>query len=105
MKQLEQLGILDQRTQNTESKPTFESAIRNHAPTLENAIQRIFADHTKDTRVAKARRIMGNSLKALSDEEVELYLTEMEHIVDSWFDTFERTIFDNETLSELLGRG
>ncbi len=104
MTQPEQLGLLSTDTARRKASPTFEAVVRQHGQTLDTAIQRIFsaADETKQD---KARQIMGDSLSAISDEELEVYLTELQHLLDGWLDTFERQAFGGETLKELLGQG
>jgi hypothetical protein len=45
---------------------------------------------------------MGAALLDVADEELEVYLTELRHLINSWLDAFERQVFDGETLKELL---
>lgn len=53
-------------------------------------------------KVEKAREILGILATDLSDEELKAIVTEMQFLVDSWLDEFEKEIFDGKTLTELL---
>ncbi len=53
--------------------------------------------------IDEAREILGNNAKNLSDEELKDLLVEMQYLVESWLDEYERKIFNGKTLNELLG--
>lgn len=58
---------------------------------------------TSDTNLLeRARKILGDLATDLSDEELKSTVTEMQFLLDSWLDEFEREIFDGKTLTELL---
>lgn len=50
----------------------------------------------------KARRIMGDDVKDLSDEDLEVFLTEFQYLIDCWLDEYEKQQFDGKTLKEKL---
>lgn len=104
MTQLEQLGLLATSDVMTAPKvsPKLESVVRQNMQALDGAIQRIFSP-ADETHQDKARRIMGSALLDVADEELEVYLTELQHLIDGWLDMFERQAFGGETLKELLG--
>lgn len=47
---------------------------------------------------------MGNSVSHLSDDELEICLTEFQHLIDEWLDAFEHELFDGQTLRQVLGQ-
>lgn len=72
---------------------------------IDAAMQRIFPAPQEETRMQKARRIMGEHVRELADEELEVFLTEFQYLIDGWFDSFERQVFDGLTLQQVLGQG
>jgi hypothetical protein len=69
------------------------------------ALQQIFSSPQEESRLQKARRIMGTSLESVVDEDLEAYLTEFQYLLDAWFDAFEQEMFDGLTLRQVLGQG
>lgn len=82
-----------------------ESLITNHSKTIENALSHIFPEKQEETRIQKARLIMGDDVKDLSDEDLDVYLTNFQYLIDSWLDEYEKQVFDNKTLKEKLKEG
>jgi hypothetical protein len=103
MTQFEQHRLLNSSNtmKASEALPKLDSVIHENAHSLESAMQRIFSS-TEETHQVKARWIMGAALLDVADEELEVYLTELRHLINSWLDAFERQVFDGETLKELL---
>lgn len=69
---------------------------------LDEALNRIFSNPQEETRLFKARRIMGDVVAETSDEDLEIFLTEFQYLIDSWLDEFERLAYGSLTLKELL---
>lgn len=69
---------------------------------IDDAMRAIFATPTQETLLQKTRHIMGNAVTELSDDELEVYITEFQHLIDYWLDTFEQQIFDGMTLQQVL---
>jgi hypothetical protein len=69
---------------------------------IEVTLNNIFPEKREETRLQKVRRIMGEDVKALSDEELNVYLTEFQFLIDSWMDEYERQVFDGKTLKEVI---
>ncbi len=87
-------------------RPTNLSAtLRQHTVSIDAALQNIFKSTQEETRLQQARRIMGSEIDSLSDEELEVCLTEFQHLLDEWLDAFERELFDGQTLKQVLGLG
>jgi len=82
----------------------FSTVLRQHTATIDAALQGVFAP-TEETRLIQARRIMGSSVNHLSNDELEVYLTEFQNMLDDWLDMFEREQFNGRTLKQVLGQG
>jgi hypothetical protein len=83
---------------------TLSSTLRQHTANIDTALQSIFKSTHEETRIQQARRIMGNSVAHLSDVELEVCITEFQHMLDEWFDAFEHNVFDGQTLKQVLGQ-
>lgn len=68
---------------------------------LEQALSTIFPDNQEETKVVKARRILGDTAKDYSDEKIAHLVTDFEYLVECWLDVFEKNVFDGKTLQEL----
>ena len=79
--------------------------IENYKTGLEITLQSIFPTKQDESKLQKARRILGEIAIDISDQELESNLTEFHYLIDSWIDEFERQIFDNKTLREVLKEG
>jgi len=67
-----------------------------------DVLRSIFPTPEEETRLQKARRVMGEAVASLPDEELETYLTEFNFLLDSWLDQYEKQLFDGKTLNQLL---
>jgi hypothetical protein len=56
----------------------------------------------EDRRIATARAILEEAVNDLPDNELEIYLTLFQTLIDNWLDSYERNIFNELTLKELL---
>lgn len=52
--------------------------------------------------VQEAREILGDSASNLSDDKVYDLVVEMQYLVDTWLEEFEKNVFDGKTLKELI---
>lgn len=84
---------------------TLSSSLRQHSASIDAALQGIFKSTQEETRLQQVRRIMGSEIDCLSDEELEVCLTEFQHLIDEWLDAFEQELFDGQTLKQILGQG
>lgn len=73
--------------------------------TIDTALRSIFPTPAEETKVQKARAILQEVAADLTDQEVEIFLTEMQCLIDSWLDVFEKEAFDGLTLKEVLHGG
>lgn len=72
---------------------------------IENTLSQIFPTKRDENNLQRARRMLGDIAIDLSDQELEPFLTQFEGLLDSWLDEFEKKIFDNKTLIQLLKEG
>jgi len=72
---------------------------------LESALNSIFMGSQEVNRLLQAKTIMGDVVNNLSDDELNTYITEFQSLLDSWLDGFEKELFDNKTLKQLLKEG
>lgn len=67
-------------------------------------LNQIFIDQDQEGKtVAEAREILGNSAKDLTDAQVYDLANEVQFLVDSWLEEYEKDIFDGKTLEEVIG--
>jgi len=69
---------------------------------IENVVLSLLPDHFEDNKIQRVRSILGNKASQISDEEIEVSLVQFEFLVNSWLDEFERKIFGEKTLQEIL---
>lgn len=90
---------------DTPRSPThLSTALRQHSASIDTALQGIFKSTQEETRLQQARHIMAGAIDSLSDEELEVYLAEFQHLLEEWLDAFECELFDGQTLKQVLGQ-
>ncbi len=70
---------------------------------LEKTLATIFPDNQEETKVSKARKILGETADTLHDEKLESLVTDFEYLADTWLDVFEKRVFGGKTLKEVIG--
>lgn len=67
-------------------------------------LNQIFAEQTEDQKtILEAREILGDDAAKCSDEQLLNLISEMQYLLGTWMEEFERSIFDGKTLNELIG--
>lgn len=56
----------------------------------------------EDKDIQQTRKILGEVAKDLSADELKDIASEVQYLVNSWLDDFERGIFEGKTLKEIL---
>ena len=88
------------------SKPVFTNqASDNPQASIENALNAIFPKHSEETKVIQVKGILGEVGKTISDEQIEVLVSEFDFLIDGWLDEFERETFKGMTLKEVLNEG
>ena len=72
--------------------------------TLENSFY-IFPESPEENKVQKARAVLVEIAKDIPDEELAIYITQFQYLLDSWLDIYEKQIFNGITLQQLLQEG
>ncbi|MEI6478172.1 MAG: hypothetical protein WCO52_04255 [bacterium] len=86
----------------TAEKPSSEYRSINPKQSFDSALKYIFPEHKEETRLQRARLIMGEDVSDMPDEELEVYLTEFHLLVTAWLDDFEKQVFIGLTLQQML---
>ena len=65
-------------------------------------LNQLFSEENKQQKsVQEARDILGESAQLLSDEQVYDLINEVQFLVDTWLEEFERNVFEGKTLKEI----
>lgn len=82
---------------------SLASPLYNPQKSAEEGLNALFPTHEVETKIQKARRVLGAEISAaVTDEQLEIFLTEVQFLLDSWLDSFEKEMFDGLTLSQIL---
>jgi len=92
------------RTIVSPKKPVINELFDQKA-TLESALNNLFVGSKEENRIQQARQILGEAVVSLSDEELKTYITEFQTLLESWMEIFEKQLFENKTLKQLLKEG
>lgn len=60
-----------------------------------------FPETKETTKADKARQILGENGKNITDEQLETFIAQLELLMNSWLDSYERQLFDGKTLREI----
>ncbi len=67
-------------------------------------LNQLFVEQDQQKNVTlEAREILGESAKDLSDSQVYDLVNEVQYLVDSWLEEYERKLFEGKTLEEVMG--
>ncbi len=84
--------------------PNLPSDFQSNKQDAYDQINQLFNEQDQQEKtVQEARDILGESAKDLTDSEVYDMVNEVQYLVDTWLEEFERKTFDGKTLNELLG--
>ena len=74
----------------------------NPLKSLENIIENIFPQDREESTILKSRRLLGKRAITLTDEQIHCIVTEFQFLINKWLDEFERDVFNDMTLKEVL---
>ncbi len=84
--------------QDTNSR--FDLKYFPHSDLLADALSEMFPEQTyEDKTFKKAKEIMGKDYTA---EEIKSLIASFEYLIAHWMDEYERKVFNNKSLKELL---
>lgn len=78
-----------------------QSSLFSETP-IEKEVNKIFVTDKEQNKFDKARRILGESGKEITNEQLENYISEFEYLANCWLEIFERQTFEGKTLEEIL---
>jgi hypothetical protein len=80
-----------------------EVSLRERTASVVQTLDEMFPEqerYGKEIKVAK--QILGEVADEFTPEELKNVVVEIQFLCESWLDDFERTVFDGQTLKELL---
>jgi hypothetical protein len=77
----------------------------NPQKSLSEGLNAFFPTHEEENKLQKARRVLGEISLEVTDEQLEVFITEIQFLLDSWLDSFEKKMFDGLTLKQILKGG
>ena len=84
--------------------PNLPSSSQPNSQGTYDQINELFSNQDEQEKtILEAREILGDSAKDLADNQVYDLVTEVQFLVDSWLEDFERDVFDGKTLDEIVG--
>ena len=87
----------------SEIVPSIPSEFQDNTQGTYDQINQLFNNQDQQQKtILEARETLGDSAKDMTDEQVFDLVTEMQYLVDSWLEEFERKTFDGKSLNELL---
>ncbi len=93
------IKILEEVTPgNIPAKSTPQKSAKSFKESLDN----LFPEQEYDKQLQKAKEVLGSVAKDLSAQELKDVITEVQYLVSTWLDDFEREIFSGKTLKEVL---
>ena len=95
----EWMSVLSAAEAGRETAPN--GAVSPIRPLLD-PLDAIFPTIEHDSRLQQARRIMTDEIAEVSDHDLGTHLTELQYLIDSLMDDFERTVFEGMTLKQLM---
>ena len=75
----------------------------NEQGTYDQINQLFNAQDQQEKSILEAREMLGDSARELTDSQIYDLLNEIQFLVESWLEEFERNTFEGKTLDELLG--
>lgn len=82
---------------------TKETSLFNPLSSLESSINAIFPTNIEESKLSVTKRKLGETVKSLTDEQIECMVTDFQYLIDTWLDEFETDVFEGMTLKKLLG--
>lgn len=91
---------LDKTSDNPQSNPRYDLSYFPQTDSLTNSINRMFPEQKhEDKKFKRAKEILGDKYTA---EDVKSLIASFEYLIKVWSEEYEKKIFGNKTLKELL---
>ncbi len=72
------------------------------SPSITQSLDTLFPEQKFDKSIQKSKEILGPLTDNFTPEQLQDLVMEMQFLIDSWLDDYERQLFDGKTLRELL---
>lgn len=82
-------------------QPAHQS-LDNSRPIIQSLNELFPEQQYEDKDIQKTKQVLGEVISQFSPEELKTAMTEVQYLVETWVDDFEREIFEGKTLRELL---
>lgn len=89
-------------TSNSTRELVAESEKLDHRDTYDQLNQLFVERDSKQKALIEARNLLGKREEELTDEEVANLASEVQYLVDTWLEEFERNVYGGKTLNEIF---
>jgi hypothetical protein len=90
----------DKTTENPRSNPRFDLSYFSQIHTQPDSFNEMFPEQERENKTIKrASEILGDKYTV---EEVTSMIASFEYLINAWMEEYEKKIFDNKSLKELL---
>lgn len=91
--------------QSPEIEHDLKDSILTHRKTFDSSLNVMFSNDQEESQIQKARAILGDTVAKVPDDELSVYLTEFQYLLDEWLDIYEKQLFSGKTLQQLEREG
>ena len=96
---LQETLLTDPLSYPTESFGQQEQPIKDPHPF--QALDNMLIESPELTKFNKARQLLGEKAKNISDEQLETFSAQFDYLINTWLDLYEKQLFDGKTLREI----
>jgi hypothetical protein len=84
---------LEMSTTLPDPQRSFINPLPSHRREFETAFSSFYPEPKEESKIDKARAILGEIVKDMLDEELANYMTMFEYLIEGWLDQYERELF------------
>lgn len=56
-----------------------------------------------ETEIQQYRQVLEHQTENLSDEEIRQLITQTDHLLEAWMESYEKQIYNGKTFNEIFG--
>jgi len=87
----------------TPKPPSERSQFAPASQSISQSLDQLFPEQqVEDKKLQEARKILGETANKFTKEQLKDVITEVQYLVSTWLDEYERDLFDGLTLNEFL---
>ncbi|QQS43876.1 hypothetical protein IPM65_07115 [Candidatus Roizmanbacteria bacterium] len=94
--------ISENKTKKTLNSSAIGSVHTTPFKAFDNALNNIFSQSDEVNKIARTRRLLGETADHLTEEQLKTIVTDFQFLIDTWLDAYEKELFDGVTLQNLL---